>query len=94
MKKRLLAWVLSFALALSLLPVGVLAAEETPGWQEAYQEYIRSDLEDTAGNGSVDSAKETARYFLFDVNEDSVPELWIDYSTSAYGKRLCSYVDG
>ena len=28
MKKRLLAWVLSFALALSLLPVGVLAAEE------------------------------------------------------------------
>ena len=27
MKKRLLAWVLSFALALSLLPVGVLAAE-------------------------------------------------------------------
>lgn len=32
MKKRLLAWVLSFALALSLLPVGVLAAEveETP----------------------------------------------------------------
>lgn len=32
MKKRLLAWVLSFVLALSLLPVGVLAAgvEETP----------------------------------------------------------------
>ncbi len=28
MKKRLLAWVLSFALALSLLPVGVLAAGE------------------------------------------------------------------
>lgn len=30
MKKRLLAWVLSFALALSLLPVGVLAAEPHP----------------------------------------------------------------
>ena len=29
MKKRLLAWVLSFALALSLLPVGVLAAGST-----------------------------------------------------------------
>ena len=28
MKRRLLAWVLSFALALSLLPVGVLAAGE------------------------------------------------------------------
>lgn len=30
MKKRLLAWILSFALALSLLPVGVLAAEPHP----------------------------------------------------------------
>ena len=94
MKKRLLAWVLSFALALSLLPMGVLAAEETHSWQEAYREYIQSDLEDTAGSGYLDGAKEITRYFLFDVNEDSVPELWIDYSTGAYGKRLCSYANG
>lgn len=94
MKKRLLAWVLSFALALSLLPMGALAAEETRSWQEAYREYIQSDLEDTAGSGYLDGAKEITRYFLFDVNEDSVPELWIDYSTGAYGKRLCSYANG
>ena len=95
MKKRLLAWVLSFALALSLLPVGVLAAGETPGWQEAYQEYIQSDFEETTGGyGGIGDPKEYTQYFLFDVNGDEVPELWIDYSVNAWGDRLCSYVDG
>ena len=93
MRKRLLSWVLLFALALSLLPMGTLAAEETQSWQEAYREYIQSDLENTAGSGYLDGAKEETRYFLFDVNEDSIPELWINYSTSAYGKRLCSYAN-
>ena len=56
MRKRLLSWVLLFALALALLPMGTLAAEETQSWQEAYREYIQSDLENTAGSGYLDGA--------------------------------------
>lgn len=64
------------------------------GWKQAYRDYIQEDLRDTAGSGGTDSLMEEARYYLFDVNGDQVPELFIDYMFTYAGQRLCTYSDG
>lgn len=94
MKKRVLAWTLCFALAFSLVPATAQAAEDTAAWAKAYREYIQQDLQDTANNSETEGLKRDAVYFLFDVNGDSIPELWIDYIYTYAGKRLCTYSNG
>lgn len=59
------------------------------GWKDAYIEFIEScengynEYDGTYGN----------TYHLININNDDIPELYIDFSTSASGSVLCTYCD-
>lgn len=55
-------------------------------WKEAYIEFVL-DMHDQ-------DLTEQTEYFLFHLNDDGVPEMFIDYNVTAMGVAMCTYVDG
>lgn len=61
--------------------------EALSGWQKAYYDFI---VADKAGK---DFDWEYVTYELVYLNEDAIPELWVDYSFTFAGSQLMSYYD-
>lgn len=69
------------------------AASDT-GWKQAYLDYIREGVRQEEGSYWSDEIAEKSTYYLFDVNGDTIPELWIDNAFTYAGGRLCTYDNG
>ena len=107
MKKRLLAALLCVAMALSLLPMSALAAESktTAAWAQAYRDYIQEDIK----KFRADVSSSYFGYSLVNIDEDNIPELYINYGgvyiqdgdvyiqdggPAEFGQRLCTFTNG
>ena len=57
-------------------------------WKQAYLDYIAENrIYDSFGN-------ESTLYALININNDAIPELYIDYGFTYAGSVLCTYTDG
>ena len=57
-------------------------------WKQAYLDYM-------AENRNYDSfGNEITIYVLININDDAIPELYIDYMYTSDGSVLCTYADG
>lgn len=107
MKKQLLAALLCVAIALSLLPMSALAAESktTPAWAQAYRDYIQEDVQ----KFRADVNSSYFGYSLVNIDEDAIPELYINYGgvyiqdgdvyiqgggPAEFGQQLCTFTNG
>ena len=107
MKKRLLAALLCLAMALSLLPMSALAAEPktTAAWAQAYRDYIQEDVQ----KFRADVNSSYFGYSLVNIDEDAIPELYINYGgvyiqdgdvyiqgggPAEFGQQLCTFTNG
>lgn len=59
-------------------------------WNQAYYDYIVQDINGTEPSVDLDFVG----YELIYLDEDTIPELWIDYGILASGCRIVSYQDG
>lgn len=97
MKKRLLAALLCVAMALSLLPMSVLAAESktTPAWAQAYRKCIQDDFnKQNQEYGRDDGIISLTRCCLLNVDKDDIPELYIDRPVAASGHEIYTFANG
>ena len=84
-----------FPIAVLIILLAVMAAvcfiflSQRDGWKQAYIDYIEREYE---ANGFDDEAV----YFLINVNDDEIPELYIHYETLDLEESdvLCCYYDG
>lgn len=63
-------------------------------WKQAYLDYIQEGIRQEEGSYWSDEIAEKSTYYLFDVNGDTIPELWIDNAFTYAGGRLCTYDNG
>lgn len=63
---------------------------DTPAWKQAYYDFIVKDAKETYG-GMPDIEDSYSEYYLINIDDDDIPELYIAYGTSAYGEKLCTY---
>lgn len=107
MKRRVLSMLLCVAMALSLLPMSALAAESktTPAWAQAYRDYIQEDVQ----KFRADVNSSYFGYSLVNIDEDAIPELYINYGgvyiqdgdvyiqgggPAEFGQQLCTFTNG
>lgn len=78
-----LSGVLVMALVMALVsPTEAMAVKST--WREAYVDFIEADAEKNLDLRYV-------RYQLIYIDDDDIPELWVDYGSNAAGGRICTY---
>lgn len=107
MKRRVLSMLLCLAMALSLLPMSALAAEPktTAAWAQAYRDYIQEDVQ----KFRADVNSSYFGYSLVNIDEDAIPELYINYGgvyiqdgdvyiqgggPAEFGQQLCTFTNG
>lgn len=107
MKRRVLSMLLCVAMALSLLPMSALAAEPktTAAWAQAYRDYIQEDVQ----KFRADVNSSYFGYSLVNIDEDAIPELYINYGgvyiqdgdvyiqgggPAEFGQQLCTFTNG
>lgn len=107
MKRRVLSMLLCLAMALSLLPMSALAAEPktTAAWAQAYRDYIQEDVQ----KFRADVNSSYFGYSLVNIDEDAIPELYINYGgvyiqdgdvyiqgggPTEFGQQLCTFTNG
>lgn len=107
MTRRLLSMLLCVAMALSLLPMSALAAEPktTAAWAQAYRDYIQEDVQ----KFRADVNSSYFGYSLVNIDEDAIPELYINYGgvyiqdgdvyiqgggPAEFGQQLCTFTNG
>ena len=107
MKRRVLSMLLCLAMAPSLLPMSALAAESktTPAWAQAYRDYIQEDVQ----KFRADVNSSYFGYSLVNIDEDAIPELYINYGgvyiqdgdvyiqgggPAEFGQQLCTFTNG
>lgn len=107
MKRRVLSMLLCLAMALSLLPMSALAAEPktTAAWAQAYRDYIQEDVQ----KFRADVNSSYFGYSLVNIDEDAIPELYINYGgvyiqdgdvyiqgggPAEFGQQLCAFTNG
>lgn len=107
MKRRVLSMLLCLAMALSLLPMSALATEPrtTVAWAQAYRDYIQEDVQ----KFRADVNSSYFGYSLVNIDEDNIPELYINYGgvyiqdgdvyiqdggSEEFGQRLCTFTNG
>lgn len=107
MKRRVLSMLLCLAMALSLLPMSALAAEPktTAAWAQAYRDYIQEDVQ----KFRADVNSSYFGYSLVNIDEDAMPELYINYGgvyiqdgdvyiqgggPAEFGQQLCTFTNG
>ena len=98
---------LCLAMALSLLPMSALAAEPktTAAWAQAYRDYIQEDVQ----KFRADVNSSYFGYSLVNIDEDAIPELYINYGgvyiqdgdvyiqgggPAEFGQQLCTFTNG
>nr|MBQ8245158.1 hypothetical protein [Oscillospiraceae bacterium] len=69
-------------------PVAVTAEN----WKQAYHDFIIKDVE--SSEYAHDNNVNYFSYHLIYLNEDEIPELWINYAITAAGCRLVTVADG
>lgn len=67
---------------LSQFPGAVSSGE----WKEAYIDYINEHRDQPMADDFL--------YKLVDINGDAIPELYVNYGTTAAGDAICTYADG
>ena len=107
MKRRVLSMLLCLSMALSLLPMSALAAEPktTAAWAQAYRDYIQEDVQ----KFRADVNSSYFGYSLVNIDEDAIPELYINYGgvyiqdgdvyiqgggPAEFGQQLCTFTNG
>ena len=107
MTRRVLSMLLCLAMALSLLPMSALATEPrtTVAWAQAYRDYIQEDVQ----KFRADVNSSYFGYSLVNIDEDNIPELYINYGgvyiqdgdvyiqdggSEEFGQRLCTFTNG
>ena len=71
--------------AILLITVYTAQAAGNIGWKQLYIDYI---------NNNPAEMPDYAEYSLIYIDDDDIPELWIDFGTSYEGMALCTVSDG
>ena len=83
---RKISWTAIFSVALILFSFAAMSsAASNADWKKLYIDYI---------NGNPGSEPDLSGYSLIYINDDDIPELWIDYGLGFEGYVLCSVSDG
>ena len=81
--KQLFVSLLTCCLAFGIFPTTVRAAENN--WAKAYSEFIEEDTEDDL------KLRDHAEYQLIYIDNDDIPELWVDYYYGYAGGKICTF---
>ncbi len=81
--KLLFIMLLMFCVVSASLPMTAAATEN--GWRQAYLDFIEQD---TQGEPDL---RGSAKYQLIYIDDDDIPELWIDYGFTYAGGKICTF---
>ncbi len=84
--KQLFGALLTCCLAFGIFPTTVNAVESN--WEKAYSDFIEEDTKDDT------NARNNAEYQLIYIDDDDIPELWINYNTTYAGGKICTFDGG
>lgn len=83
-RKQLFRVLLTGCFILGMFPATAATAAES-NWKKAYLDFIE---EDTKENTDL---RDSAEYQLIYIDDNDIPELWIDYNATYAGGKICTF---